>query len=371
MMAAACSTTGGSSTSDAGGADCNGSAQAATDAKAAADRVTTYMKPPATLAALGLTQQVAGQPARGKSITYVGNEIPIVLEVFNGMKEAAAAVGWNASLLQAGNTTAGAVDAMNKIVQSTPRPDGVVLVGIRLEQVQEQVATLRAAGVPVIVWGGSVDQPSPTGYSANIVSPDFYSARVRAETDWLIADSGGCAHIGFFLARQFPVNLVMLDAMKSALATNCHECTLDVKDVQVTDIGSRMPAITVGYLQSKPDIDYLYTSLGGAMWAGVPQAMDGAGLSSKVKLTTDGADATTFQDIVDGRQALAADQTPIQLGWHLVDSFIRAYAGEEVQERLPIVLIDKSNVGDKPDPSSWGVVPGFRDQYRSLWNVTQ
>src|SRR5439155_19950704 len=84
---------------------------------------------------------------------------------------------------------------------------------------------------------------------------------------------------------------------------NCKGCTVTPLNVSIGDLTSGAVASNVvSKLQANPKIDYVYVSIGD-LAAGLPQAIDAAGLGGKVKIVGGVPNKEQVQSLIDNKAA--------------------------------------------------------------------
>ena len=81
--------------------------------------------------------------------------------------------------------------------------------------------------------------------------------------DWIINDSAGEANALVVNLPAFPILSAQADGAKAALEA-CSGCTAKSLDLTIDDLTSGGTAnAIISFLQSNPDVDYLYLTYGG------------------------------------------------------------------------------------------------------------
>jgi ribose transport system substrate-binding protein len=336
-------------------------AEARRVAAAAAQRATRWTGP---------TSGPAAQA--GKTLAFLAEDLRNggVVGVAQGVREAAAMIGWSVKVFDAKGTPAGRAKALADALAS--RPDSLVFCG---SDALENAAALQAfahRGVPVVGWHAG-PMPGPidgTPVAMNVTTDPLQVARAAAMA--AVAQSGGRAGVVVFTDSRFRIAMAKADAM-AAVIRGCPQCSLlEVRDVSISDSATRTPEVVRELLARHGkrwthslainDIyfDYAVPELIKAGLGGTEQTMLSAGDGSAAAFLR--IQARTFQS---GTVAEPLNQQ----GWQLVDELNRLLAGEAVSRFVaPVHLVTADNIGfDGGDRFQYDPDNGYRDAYRRIW----
>ena len=317
-----------------------------------------------------ITDPLSAPPEKGKTFYWLQCELPVCATIAEGMKAAVAAAGWKyeAQVFKASDPGAGLESALQR------KPDAIGITGIPSEAVKPQLADAAKAEIPVVTCA-TPEKPSPTTYGAvcgSTTGPDGENLAL-----WAIQDSKGKANIVSVTVPSFPSLATTTNGTKDTAAKYCPDCTTDTLDVTVDDIGTGQVAPKViAYLQSNPDVNYVLFVFAD-LANGVPEALEAAGLSDKVKLIGNGATSGQFQGVADGTQA-AWGAYPYQYqGFVMMDGALRLTADgklpdgyEEKIESNPTYIVDSPEAADELAPKfEWPGPANYEEQFKTLWNV--
>jgi ribose transport system substrate-binding protein len=341
----------------------------------AATRVETFRQP---VTELPLNDPIAVEP--GVSLFYVQCGVPVCAEIATGIEGGAAAAGWEydtASHQDTPDTVASAFDAA-----IAAAPDVVMTSGNPREWYAPQLATLQEMGIPVVAW--SVPEPFEPGdgIDVNLLTNDdyYFYGMLMADYATVTSESQDILFVGL---PTFPVLSTVQQGFEDEIATACPDCSVDVVEVAVTDIGTNLPGTIVSELQSNPDLDMIIYAFGGMLF-GVPEAIEAAGLSDQAVGVSQAGGPMNFTYIANGQHQVAEVGLASELiGWRAIDAAARILAGDgpgrvETPEAavveghpdilasgLPLQILEADSIADPA--ALWPGVEGFQEQYIELW----
>jgi ribose transport system substrate-binding protein len=309
----------------------------------------------------------------GKTIVYVAADLRNggIQGVADGMKEAAAAIGWDLRVLDGQGDVTGIDSAFGQAIAL--KPAGIVVGGFDVVQNAAKIDEATAAGIVVVAWHGG-PKPGPMPANKIFMNVGTDSALV-AETaaDYAIAESDGKAGVVIFTDSAYAIALSKARAMEAVIKT-CSGCTvLSFEDTPLADTSNRMPQLTTSLLERFGDKwtwslainDLYYDFIAPPL---VAAGRDPAGPPANVS-AGDGS-RSAYERIRTGQYQAATVPEPLSLqGWQLVDELNRAFAHQPASGYVaPVHLVVKANV-DK-DGGSQGVYDpdsGYRAIYKGIW----
>lgn len=371
-VAAALASCGSDDSSDSGGSGSGTSAPATTtsatdsgvaEAKA---RLEKAMAPPDFVPGTKLDGAKVAK-LKGGTIWFVSQSqaVPYFVSVYDGIKEAAAALGMKTRVFDAqGKAAAWNQGVAAAIAQGAK---GIVL-GFPPDQMQAALGErAKKAGIP-ITDAGVVDLKDPA-YPGSVGHVGWsYEDAGKIEADFMVADSGAKAKALALLSVGYKVQEYRLDGFRSELKELCSACSVAaVKHVPFAEWASQLPTITTSYLSRDPDINYILVAADGLalnVVKGVHQLHN-----TKVKLI--GSDASEYNlGLIKAGDVQAADIGVSEkwLGWASLDVILRAITtGSADNEAVPLRMFTKDNLPDdiKDEdalfPSDWR--GGFKQQW--------
>lgn len=177
----------------------------------------------------------------GKTIVYVAQTMtnPGVAGAAQGVRNAAAVIGWNIRVIDGGGTPAGIQAAMSEAV--TLKPAGIVIGGFDPNSTSQQVSRANAAGIPLIGWH-AVATPGPskkprlfTNVTTRVDDVSAISAR------WIIAHSNGHAGVVIITDASILFARSKSELIKKELATCAGVKLLAYENIPIPDASNRTP----------------------------------------------------------------------------------------------------------------------------------
>lgn len=320
-------------------------------------------------ASTGFSPKSSGPKAQqaGATIAYVGSDLTNggVNTVAEGVKEAAAVIGWKVNVYDGKATAQGRTDALNQAIAS--KPAAIVLGGFDPTEQAATIKTANDAKIPVVGWHAGASTGPGNGLFANVSTDPLAVSQLAAA--FAVADSNGKAGVAIFTDGQYQIAVEKAKAMQ-AYITACSGCSvLSYQDSPIADADQRMPGIISNLLQKDGDKLTYLLAINGNYFGGAQQALRAAGkdpAGTPKSVAAGDGDSAEFQRIrsVDYQAATVAEPLTME-GWEIVDEVNRALAGQQWSGFVPAPgLITKQNVptGDVFDPAS-----GYRDVYKKVW----
>lgn len=368
-------TTAGAVTTEAAGTDTTVAGEADGGRAAAAARVEAFRQP---VTALSLTTPIKMEA--GKKLFYVQCSVAACSEIAVGLEAAAEAAGWEyetASHQDTPETVASAFDAA-----IAAKPDVVMSSGNPREWFAPQLATLEEQNIPVVAWSLPEAYEPGEGISVNLLTNDDYYFYGVLMADYAAVTST-TKNILFVGLPTFPVLSTVQQGFEDEIAVACPECTVDITEVAVTDLGTNLPGTIVSKLQASPDLDMVVYAFGGMLF-GVPDAIESAGLGDQAKAVSQAGGPMNYSFIAAGQHQVAEVGLASELmGWRAVDAAARLLAGEGpgradtpanavveghpdiLAGGLPLQILEADSIAD---PSVlWPGVTGFQELFTALW----
>jgi ribose transport system substrate-binding protein len=318
--------------------------------------------------------------ADGASVWFVGDnlQIPFNAGVVSGLKDALGEVG----------ATLRAFDGKGQISEQTKGieqaigqgADLIVIGGIPYTLLKAHLQEAKAAGIPVVIWGGWSPGTRPDDVPESVVAGGSHSY-INAGTwmaDWIVADSGGSANVGLITVSDAGLLAEQVaDSVTAELERLCDDCTVETLDARIpqwSDLARTVPS----FLRAHPDVDYLAPLFDGMVPFIVP-GLRTAGATDDVCIATFNGTPAVLELMQRGGSGVCADVGAVSVpqGWGLADQVLRVIAGEppvadddiKAMERL----ITKDTIGDldlAADQASWYTDEDYQQRYRELWGAT-
>ena len=245
-----------------------------------------------------------------------------------------------------------------------------------------QLATLEEMGVPVVAWSMPEAYEPGEGVSVNLLTNDDYYFYGVLMADYAAATTT-TQNILFVGLPTFPVLSTVQQGFEDEIATACPDCSVEVTEVAVTDLGTNLPGTIVSALQANPDLDMIVYAFGGMLF-GVPEAIESAGLADQAVAISQAGGPMNFAYIANGQHQVAEVALASELlGWRAVDAAARILAGEGpgradtpeaavidghpdiLASGLPLQILEADSIDDPT--ALWVGVEGFQEQFTDLW----
>lgn len=375
LLASACSS--GTSPSSSSTQASSGSASDSAGVAYAAKQVSLYSSVP-TFKAPGSPVDVS--KVKGKSVFV----IPLVPNPFNQsiqntMQYLAKKAGIKYTIYPNQGLVSQWVQAFNQALAQ--KPDLIILsTAPDPRELQPQLRAAKAAGIPVLVTH-FYDESSPAppkclacapGVTALETAP-FYRAG-RAEADWMIADSGGKAHVLIVSSNDILPSPPTVKVIESELKAHCPSCTYTDVNVPVSDWNTKVGSTVGAQLQQHPDINYVDCLYDAMVQTAVP-GVQLAGKAGQVKVVSYNGSTFALKYIQDGNvMGMDVGEPTVWIGYAVMDQAFRILSGAGAlpNETTPIRIWDKSNIAQAGTPPSLtqGYGNAYVAGYNKLWGVT-
>ena len=321
---------------------------------------------------IGPTIPLTGKPTK-KTVAWLECELPSCAQISKGFKNATAALGWDLKVIsvKSADPSPGfqqAIDANVNFIALSGTPGAVV---------QAQIDAAKAKGIGFFSCYSS---DVPKGKDNNLYTQCGDNTSVFGAgallADWIIADSAGKAHTLMVNIPDFPVLVAESDGAQAEYKANCPGCKFDELKMTLNDlISGAVPGAVVSKLQKDPSINYVHFSFSDIP-AGVADAIEKAGLLSKVKLTGVDFNATIgLAEIVAGRHQAWSANAKEYSGWLMVDAMARLSLGmDNPEERtnanlFSYLVTDAATAKALIPTDGWTGPKDMEAQFKALWKV--
>ena len=310
--------------------------------------------------------------APGKRIALLAEDLRNggVVGVAQGVREAAAVMGWDLKVFDGGGSAAGRARALALALAA--QPDGLVVCGADAVASGAALAPFARRKLPVVGWHAG-PRPGPiagTPVAMNVSTEPLQVARVTALA--AVAQSGGRAGVVIFTDSRFGIAMAKANAMAEIIRA-CKRCTLlEVRDVAIADSAEQMAPLTAQLLARHGkrwthalainDIyfDYALPALTSA----------GVGAKSLSLLSAGDGSAAAFMRIEAGIFQTVTVAEPLNAqGWQAVDELNRLFAGQPVSGFVaPVHMVSAANLAfDGGARFQYDPENGYRAIYRRIW----
>ncbi len=308
------------------------------------------------------------KPQSGVKLTLLACPLPVCRAETDPAKKAAEELGWHVEYLQAELTPEATQAAMNQIVANPPEVLAAS-ASIPYEVIEKQVNELAAKNVPIVVIAPIGVEPSEKGpiYGA-VVGPPELAQSGRLIGSSIVADHGEGAKVAYVTDPSLeglwgPSEKEIMKVVEGAGGE------VEVLNVELAQIGKQIPTQVVSYVQSHPEVEYLAFAVND-LTAGVPQALESAGLNEQVKIISRAPQPTNLENIKNGTEWASIAEENTAGGYRLIDQLAR------VLQKVPL--------GELANPKGWAqimtaesvtetnevpVTPGVPQVFQEAWHL--
>ncbi len=332
----------------------------------------TVARLPAAYADMSFDGPKAGpKAAPGKTIVVLAADMKNggILGVTNGVKEAAAKIGWTVRVLDGAGSVQGRTAAFGQAMAL--KPDGIVINGFDAVEQQAALQGVAAAKIPLVSWhsGPKIGCSAPGGIFANVSTDPMTVSEDAAK--WAVNDAGGKPGVVIFTDSTYQIAIDKANRIKETIEKMGGK-VLEYVDTPIADTSTRMGPLTTSLLQKYGKswthalaINDIYFDFMGPALAAAGIAGDGA---PKAVAAGDGSESA-FQRIRTGQYQVVTVAEPLNLqGWQLVDELNRAISGQPCSGYItePAIItkavLEKMGKSTQFDPDN-----GYREAYAKIW----
>lgn len=288
--------------------------------------------------------------------------------------EASKRIGWTPTMYDG----AGTQEKQNAAILDALSAGANVIMTVSIDPrfIQLALQAAKKAGVPVISGSAGIDTPNP------IIKPEGdnltqeldvgtdYGGVGRHVADWIIADSGGKANVLVFTDEEFYSVTAVVDGLLDEFKTKCPDCKVSpLQKFTASQVATNVGQMAVGYLQSHPDINYIYAPYDPSAVFMV-NALAQAGLGDNVKVASIVGAAQNIDFIRQGRiQVIDGAFDNAYMGYAMVDQAIRILNKQPLfephDEGTPFQVLDKTNLPSQGQ--DWATKSDYKDRFLKLW----
>lgn len=312
----------------------------------------------------------AAQP--GATIAIISEDLRNggILGVGKGIQEAAKTIGWKTKIYDAGGTPAGRASAIAAALAL--KPDGVILVGVDVKEVQAQLGPFEERKIPMVGWhvGPNAGPIAGSPIAMNVSTNPLDVARITAMA--AVVASEGRAGVVVFTDSNFEIAMAKSNAMADIIRA-CKGCRLlEIKDMPISRSAELMPAATQDLL-SRHGAQWTHAlAINDIYFDYAAPELTHAGKSSKSinMLSAGDGSAAAFLRIRAGTFQTGTVSEPLNLhGWQLVDELNRLLAHQPVSGYIvPVHLVTSDNIAfDGGAQRQYDPDNGYRAVYRRIW----
>jgi ribose transport system substrate-binding protein len=368
LLAAACSSSKGStgnSSTGSSGTSSSGTASAAAGVAAAQAAVEAAMK--TTGLNFGLPTQSFKPGNHRVAIISAGQQTPAAAVIAAAQEAAAKAMGWTPSpIMDAALSTDNAGNFVRQAIAQGYQ--AIAFCCLDFHAFKGPIDEALAKGIALSCVSCVV-----AGYENKIhaVNPDF-SHQGDVLADWLIASSNGKAKVVGMQDDAFPQVKQRMDEMASQLKANCPGCTYEKVNFSSLDLAKPGPPSWSAVLAQHPTGSI--TAAVAPYDAAAPIFLKTANQQGRTEIQINSFDlADEFAQLMTpANPNVGADiASPLTImGWASLDQLARQLAGVQTWDstHFPIALINKDNVSQIKNgdliPSDFD----YQAAFQKLWN---
>jgi hypothetical protein len=304
------------------------------------------------------------RPPQGKSIAITTCAIPVCRNTTDAAVAAAKALGWKVNYVVYAPTPQGYAQSWTKILQNPP--DLIAFSGIFPDEVvAEQLAKARSLKIPMVDMAPANGVPTE-GVAAVTAGSEMFRLDGVLMADAIAADAKQKANVVFvndplYKALFAPAKEGLTQELKATCA-----CPLD--EIQVSTVGpagQRISAI-VSYAQSHQDVKYIVPAVAD-MIPGLPEALQSAGLTKRVKLVSRAPQKADIPLLRSGAELANVQDENSAAGWRAIDALARVTVDAEPEPNAAgyHAILTQSNLTSNEIPA----VPGIPDSYLKAWQL--
>lgn len=300
-----------------------------------------------------------------QTITITTCPLPSCTSATVAAQTAAQDLGWKVTYLTAQVTPSSVISTLNDIVQ---HPTQLVAITPLVPNalISKQLAALKADGAKVVEMAPAGGGPGGPVQGTTVGAP-FWDASATLMADAVIHNAGGTTAVALITDPSVPAWVAPRVAFTKAI--DAAGGSVDDVHVSLSEVGKQIPSQIVTYVQSHPKVKYL-AFVDADLDAGVPQALQAAGVAKQVKIVSAGPEPADLAALKQGTELAQVAQENAGTGWRAIDQLARLSEGVPLgDERDPAgwhQILTGSNV---TNTSSVPVPPGVPGAFLKAWHV--
>ena len=317
------------------------------------------------------TVPLSRKPPTGKVIVFLQDPAAPSTEQFQGLVDAAQAVGWTAKSVKfnpvdLATFNAGLLQALSMDA------DYVFQSGVPESQLsQSTLAKYEEAGVPIIVTD-TTPVPATETLLGDTGGRNSRTASADKLADWFVADSSGTGRAAIVNITTYPTLTLFADGFADRVAKTCSSCRTETLEQTFGDaLDGTLTSNIISKLRADRSIKYAVFDNSGEI-AGLDAALKAAGLTD-VKVIGHSIDPTTVKSMESGQAATFMAYNFRYGGWRAMDIALRHSIGDPTDDadaQTPFQLMTKANVGQLGPDALFRAPADALEQFTRLWLVT-
>ncbi|MEX2194917.1 MAG: substrate-binding domain-containing protein [Thermoleophilaceae bacterium] len=313
---------------------------------------------------------------RGKTIAIVvvTMQTPTLAAVAGAAQEAAEVAGLETTLFDAKADVPRMIQGVEDAIR---RADAMLLIGIPIAVVQDQLEQAKDAGIPAVSVLNNQPAANEPGQGAGPLvyassAPDFRKAGQLVASQ-AIVDTDGEANVEIFTANEIQPSADTIVGGMMSMLERCEGCEVSQNSTPLDQWFTRLAPKAESIIRRNPELNYMLPIFDIASVLITP-AIERSGVADRVKTASINGTPAALQLIQSG-DVVSADvgASSNLVGWHSVDQAARGLLGHEPGEpTIPSRLLDDSTLeGEEVDDfdAPYGDDLGYREGFQELWGV--
>jgi ribose transport system substrate-binding protein len=303
-------------------------------------------------------------------IAYVSSDQSYVSYVNwgDGVKQAAAKLGWTVQVFDGKGTVSGNLTAMQQAVAANPV---AIVTSADASALQAAIGQAVNKKIPVIgIHATAFPGPDPKlNLFANIASDPAEIGRTQAA--YVVAESNGTAKLAHMLDNSYAIARFKAQAATEPIKNLASATFLEEINIPVADQANRIPSAVSALLSKYGKSNVWVTTCCDNFYPYVASALRSSQVGpTEVKLVGADGSPSAYDMIRKGQYEVATVPEPSTLfGYQAVDAIVRAQAGEKPDTFVePTYLVTKQNV-DAEGGTKDQYIPSnnFACHYSDIW----
>lgn len=329
-----------------------------TDAQAI---VAAALKRPTTIS----VKKKVGKPIpKGKKIFFISCGAAACTLQGDIIKQGAADLGWKSTFIN----TDGSPQQEQAAFETALRQgaNGIIVNAVTPSALSKQIAEAKAKGVLFVTCCSLAQVPTDVLYNTSTSAQNAAIGKDLAA--YVVATSGGKANVLYVDISIFQILSTLATSFKDVLQSLCPTCGYASIDTPLSALGTPTSVSNiVSYLRAHPNTNYVALSVQSALAAGLPAALNAAGLSN-VKIVGQGPGPADFQAFKTGDEEAGVPFDYYTVDYLMLDAMARKWAGVRVQQTAPPVwLATGLNTTPVLTQKVAPIVLNYRNLFLKLW----
>ncbi len=323
--------------------------------------VAKALKRPTTIS---VTKKILRKIPTGKKIFFISCGAQACTLQGDIVKQGAADLGWKSTFIN----TDGSAQQEQAAFETALRQgaDGIILNAVTPSALSSQIAEAKAKGVLFVTCCSLAQVPTDVLYNTSTSAQNAAIGKDLAA--YVVANSGGKANVLYVDISIFQILSTLATSFHAELQALCPNCGYASIDTPLSALGTPTSVSNiVSYLRAHPNTNYVALSVQSALAAGLPAALDAAGLGN-VKIIGQGPGPADFAAFKSGDEEAGVPFDYYTVDYLMLDSMARKWAGVPVQHTAPPVwLATGLNTTPALTQKVVPIVVNYRNLFLRLW----